>query len=114
MNAPAAFFVVHYGFMLSFSSDRIDIFKSSTAAGARVFHFDWKSAQEYAVSLLILGIFIYIMGFELHGIMFRENYAQHGLQNLLTAAVFGLLGLVAAGLFEDSSVSSEAKMRGNK
>jgi PAS domain S-box-containing protein len=111
MIAPAAFFIVHFGFVLSFSTGKIDIFKSSTTTEARVFHFDWKSAQEYAVSLLILGIFMYFMSYELHGIMFREDYAQHGLQNLVTAAVFGLLGLVAAGLFEDNSVSSDAKMK---
>jgi PAS domain S-box-containing protein len=107
----AVFFIVHFGFMLSFSNGRMDIFKSSAPARARVFHFDWKSAQEYAVSLLIVVIFVYFMSYELHGIMFRKEYAQQGLQNLVTAAVFGLLGLVAASLFQDNSVSSDAKIR---
>jgi PAS domain S-box-containing protein len=54
---------------------------------------------------------MYFMCYELHGIMFRQEYAQQGLQNLVTSAVFGLLGLVAAGLFQDNSVSRDAKMR---
>jgi PAS domain S-box-containing protein len=63
------------------------------------------------MTILILGIFVTFMVFEVHGIILREGYALDGIRNLLTASFFGVVGLVAAGMFREEVSVDEARRR---
>jgi PAS domain S-box-containing protein len=96
---------------LSFSNGKVDIFESADRVVNDTSLWKWTTVQEYATTLLILGVFVTFMALEVHGIMLKDGYAPDGISNLVTASFFGAVGLVVAGTLQSDRETNEQALQ---